>query len=170
MSYPTNVPVLLASTTLGSAAASIVLSSIPQTYRSLRLIFSGAVTAAVGWSNAGIRFNGDIGSNYYHQLTSTLYSSSTAGGWAGASTGGGGSNASYSGNDMVIYDYTSTNRRKLMVGLGVVDTSTTSTPSAGAGFYYNLWSGNAAITSITLIDFNGSNLASGSTVALYGIP
>ena len=168
MSYPTNVPVLLASTTLASAAASITFSSIPSTYRSLRLIFSGATTAAITWSNVGIRFNGDSGSNYYHQLTSTVFASSTTGAWAGASTGGGGVNASFSGNDIVVYDYASTNRRKLMVGLGVTDTSTTSTPSAGAGFYYNLWTGNAAITSITFLDFTGNNLATGTMASVYG--
>jgi len=164
------VPVLLASTTLSSAAASIVFSSIPSTYRSLRLIFSGASTAAIGWSNAGIRFNGDTGSNYYYQVSSTAYTAAVLGVLAGASTGGGGSNASYSGNDMVIHDYTSTNRRKLIIGLGAVDTSTTSTPSAGPGFFYNLWTGNAAITSITLIDFSGNNLATGTTAAVYGMP
>lgn len=165
-----NVPVLLASTTVSSSTTSIVFSSIPQTYRSLRLIWSGAVTGAVSWTQTGVRFNGDSAPNYYFQFSSTVYTSAYVGFWAGASTGGGGAGASYSGNDMVIHDYTSTNRRKGIVGLNIVDTNSTSTPTAGAGFYYNLWAGNAAITSITLIDANGSLIASGSTAALYGMP
>ena len=170
MSFLTDRMVLISSNTLGTATTSITFSNIPSTYRALRLVFSGAVTAAVGWSTAGIRFNGDATSNYYHQLTSTVYTSTSIGSWSGASTGGSAANSSYSGNDFIIYDYTSTTRRKLIVGLGVSDTSTTSTPVAGAGFYYNLWGGNAAITSITLLDFNGYTLAIGAMAALYGMP
>ena len=87
MSFLTDRPVLIASNTVATATASVTFSNIPNIYKSLNLIWFSATTSAVAWSNTGIRFNGDSGSNYYYQGTSTLYTSASVGEHAGASTG-----------------------------------------------------------------------------------
>jgi hypothetical protein len=51
----------IASTTLGSANATISFSSIPSTYTDLRLVFTGTVTSA---SSLRLTFNSDSGTNY----------------------------------------------------------------------------------------------------------
>jgi hypothetical protein len=160
------MPVLLASATVSSATASVVFSSIPATYKSLRLLWSSATNAAATWTNAAVRFNGDTGSNYYFQGGSTTYTSAAIGYHAGATTYG----AAFSSNDCFINDYASATRRKWISGLCIVDTSSTATPTIGAGWYYNYWAGTAAINSVTIIDFNGNNIVSGSTFCLYGYP
>ena len=168
MSFLTDRPVLIASNTVGTATASVTFSNIPNIYKSLNLIWFSATTSAVAWSNTGIRFNGDSGSNYYYQGTSTLYTSAAVGVHAGASTGSTGS--SYSENNFTICDYNSSSRRKWITGFSVVDTSTTTTPTVGAGWYYTLWTGAAVITSLTFIDFSAGNIAVGSQFNLYGYP
>ena len=52
----------IATTTLGSAAASITFSSIPSTYTDLKIVFVG--TATLSGINANVRFNSDTASNY----------------------------------------------------------------------------------------------------------
>lgn len=56
----------IATTTLSSAAKNIIFSSIPATYTDLRLvILARADIAGTGtYSNPGIRFNDDSGTNY----------------------------------------------------------------------------------------------------------
>jgi hypothetical protein len=56
---PTYEPI--ATTTLGTAAASITFSSIPATYTDLRLV---VVAKAVSASTLDVRFNNDSGTNY----------------------------------------------------------------------------------------------------------
>ncbi len=51
----------IATTTLGSAAATITFSTIPATYTDLRVVWVGTVTVA---DSAGMRFNSDSGTNY----------------------------------------------------------------------------------------------------------
>jgi hypothetical protein len=52
----------IATQTLGSAAASVTFSSIPQGYTDLILVINYATSASTG--NALLRFNSDTGSNY----------------------------------------------------------------------------------------------------------
>ena len=64
----------IATTTLGSAAASITFSSIPATYTDLRVVFNGTVTE-VG-ETLYYRFNSDSASNY--SITQVYGASGTA--------------------------------------------------------------------------------------------
>jgi len=52
----------IATTTLGSAAATITFSTIAATYTDLRLTL--VFTTSVGGANVFFRFNGDTGTNY----------------------------------------------------------------------------------------------------------
>ena len=60
----------IATTTLGSAAASITFSSIAGTYTDLRLVMVGT-TSASDW--AFVRFNGTDGSSTAYSASDSLY-------------------------------------------------------------------------------------------------
>ena len=52
----------IATTTLGSTAATITFSSIPATYTDLRIALVGSLSGGGNYGN--LRFNSDSGSNY----------------------------------------------------------------------------------------------------------
>ena len=58
---PTKTYKPIATTTLGSAAASYTFSSIPSTYTDIVLIFGGSMS---NFGNLRIQFNSDTGNNY----------------------------------------------------------------------------------------------------------
>lgn len=67
---------VLADSTLGVAAATITLSAIPQTYKHLRLMFSGANSGAGAVAELRMRFNNDSVSTYNSQ-GSKIYSAAS---------------------------------------------------------------------------------------------
>ena len=157
----------IATTTLGSAAASYTFTSIPSTYTDLVLIANGSTVSA---SNINLRVgNGsiDTGTNYSYTVlngngtsaTSTRYSNQ---GQIQPSNEDAYWNATVAGA-MVIhfqnYSNTTTNKtilsRANQAGLGV---------SAVVG----LWRSTSAINQI-LFGGASQNLVAGTTLTLYGI-
>lgn len=158
----------IATTTLGSAAATITFSSIPSTYTDLRLVFIG--TVAVSGDALSIRFNND---------SSTLYSYTIlrGNGTTAASSRAANANSIYITNQygtisntipqlsaIDIFSYAgSTNKTFLFNinndqnGLGVV--------SSGVGLYRS----TSAITTVNIVNIFGNNIGAGSTATLYGI-
>jgi hypothetical protein len=153
----------IATTTLGSAAASYTFSSIPSTYTDLVLVATGT-----GSSNTGLylQFNGDSGSNY---------SLTVAGGSGTAATSERQTSVGYARfvwnslwNTSVpsiatvnIQGYSNTGIYKTMLWR-----SNTSSNAVEIGI--NLWRSTAAINSITITG-SSANIAAGSTFTLYGI-
>lgn len=168
--------VLIASQTLAAPAASVVFSTIPQTYTHLLLTIDGATTDAALFGQLGIQFNGDTGANYDYESFSVTGSASGAnpqfaqtklssvilsGLTATANTSGSGvvwmmnyKNSAFFKNSRTNYDRFET--------LGT-------TTTYGTGQISGLWRNTAAITSITLFDQSGGNLGTGSSFTLYGI-
>jgi hypothetical protein len=152
----------IATNTLGSAAATVTLSSIPATYTDLVLVIQTRNSAA---SNEvyGI-FNSDTGSNYsYTQITgngttaaSGRASNSTTMRWSF-------SNDDFNNNAIIqIMNYANTTTYKTsLVRLNNVSQTTAAV--------VNLWRSTSAITSITLSNESATNFAVGSTFTLYGI-
>lgn len=157
----------IATTTLGSAAASHTFSSIPSTYTDLVLI-----SAALGVTNQSyieiIQFNGDTNSNY---------SNTFAGGYVTVGGSNRNTNATYifvahlSGyftNDIpmtgvtYINNYSNTTTNKLVVSRG-------GSPATDSAMMTGLWRNTAAINSITIALQSTTNLQAGSTFTLYGI-
>lgn len=158
----------IATTTLGSAAASVTFSSISGSYTDLVLVFagtSGAVDSLFG------RLNSDTGSNY-----------------SATELRGDGSAAASSRFSNVSYLYLgynvsmdATNQANAIIHIMNYSNTTTYKTiisrfnrAAGASYpgtaaYANLWRSTSAITSIDLIDYGGSNFSVGSTFTLYGI-
>jgi hypothetical protein len=152
----------IASQTLGSAAASVTFSSIPQGYTDLVLVDNAKSASGGGDSELDVRFNGDSGSNY---STTFLY--------------GNGSSASSGRASNQSYIYIS--RTDETAGLGIshfqnYSNSTTYKTVLSRGNSTNyvfawvgLWRSTSAITSMTFTRNGGLNFTSGSTFTLYGI-
>jgi len=153
----------IATTTLGSAAASYTFSSIPGTYTDLIIIANGGISIT---GDVGLRFNGDASTNYSY---TRVYGNGSA------TASDRGSNWDYAAaftwysatlNNSAIFNimnYSNTTTYKTVVGR-------TNSPSTLVGAVANLWRSTAAITSIQIISPGGSATYSvGTTFTLYGI-
>lgn len=156
----------IATTTLGTAAASITFSSIAGTYTDLRLVFIGFPTSDDGLA---FRVNG---------LTTTVYSTTGLSGGGATADSGRASNQTYGYLDLYgaasatiptlrtldFFSYAGSTNKTVL--------STTSSDKNGYGNVereVHLIRTTSAITSITLLSQNAFNLKAGSSATLYGI-
>lgn len=159
----------IATTTLGSAAAQINFTGIPNTYTDLRVCVV-AFTAS-GYNTAvWYRFNSDSGSNYSSTILSANGSSATSQRytndtkiihWDVYAASGSTSIPIFSTIDVFSYAG-STNKSCLVSNYG---------DRNGAGAVdeiVGLWRNTGAITSLQVVA-SSSNFAAGSTATLYGI-
>ena len=153
----------IATTTLGSAAASYTFSSIPSTYTDLVLILSGNYTAASD-SSPSFRLNGDSASNY--SVTVLNGDGTSASSFRETSQTQmilGSMQSTISNSIFNLMNYANTTTFKTVISRG-----NNSTNRARA--YVGLWRNTAAITSIeVLANAGGPNFATGTTFTLYGI-
>ena len=161
-----NVPVLLASTTLASDAASYTFSGIPQTYTHLRLLAS--VRVATVNTTAYFRIN------YNNNSSSTYYSNAVAGSTTETRTalisGGGQYFANlFSSLDIVIADYASSTKGKSETCVFMLYQGTAAPGLLDGTTWSNYWNNTSAITSLVLSTSNGT-IAAGSKFRLYGLP
>ena len=159
----------IASTTLGSAAASVTFSSISGSYTDLVLV-SSQLYASSGSDRYATFLVGngsvDTGSNYSWTYLDT---------YPGTPSSGRTSNSTYGLHSytssiptttpmickMQIQNYSNTTTNKTMLHrFDAADKIT--------GAYVNLWRSTSAINIIT-VTAQGANFASGSTFTLYGI-
>ena len=156
----------IATTTLGSAAASITFSSIPATYTDLRLVFVGTTTTG---GSGYCRFNSDSGSNYsatYLRGDGSTASSARSSNYDRVPFGDGdyGISTSVPELDTIdIFSYAGSTNKTCLVTI-----SPDKNGSGTLGRTVSLWRNTAAITSITLTN-GGTNWATGTTATLYGI-
>jgi hypothetical protein len=168
---PTQTYRPLATVTLGSSAASVTFSSIPATYRDL-IVAATAQDPVSGttFSNIGLQFNNDTGSNYnwtdmYGDGTSAVaqVQSNSATILAGYMSS---QNNVFSVHNFQFMDYSATDKHKTVLvrsSLGTRSPNTTQLAQATTG----RWANTAAITSIRII--GGTAFKAGSTFNLYGI-
>ena len=158
---------LIASQTLGSAAASITFSSIPSTYTDLRLVITSIATGASNY-NLFYRFNGDTGSNYSRTILygdgSSAASNASVNFSFGAIVFSIGINAIPSLCTMDIFSYAGSTY-KTQLTTASVDTNGTGNVVRNV----NLWRSTSAITSILFYTDASNNFATGTTAQLYGI-
>lgn len=168
-----NTVVKIAETTLG-VDGSITFSSIPQTYKALKVVWKIRGTAASYSGDVFLRFNGDTGTNYEHLfqylLATNSYSQKGAdspGNYARIGyTPGASSPANYFGvGELLIPNYADSRFKNGLFSFGC---KTGSAPADYIGSGYAWWNSTAAINSITLFCVTGSFLT-GSNVILYGI-
>lgn len=149
----------IATTTLGSAAASYTFSSISGSYTDLVLIHAGTADAA---RDIYMYFNGDTGSNY--SRTYVYGDGSTAGSARQTSVASilwNYQNTSQSTGIAHIMNYSNTTTYKTVL-------SRENPVAVATAAIVGLWRSTAAITSIT-VGASGGTLSSGSTLTLYGI-
>jgi hypothetical protein len=157
----------IASTTLGTAAASVTLGSggtIPQTYTDLVLIYR-PIPATGDDRSIITQVNGDTGSNYSE--TELYGTGSSAGSQRLASetriltSRAIGFLGTYMGVTHFM-SYANTNVYKTVLHAGA-------NSGSGVTRTVGLWRSTSAITSITLTSGSPNSFASGSTFSLYGI-
>lgn len=152
----------IASTTLGSATASVTFNSIPATYDDLMLVTYGV--SASGASTT-LQFNG---------VSTTTYSNTYLYGDGASALSSRGSNqtviyssiasAPVMSQTLHIINYANTSNFKTTI-------SRTAQDDNGSGYtdlIVGLWRSTSAITSLT-VGNNSYSFASGSVFALYGI-
>ena len=155
----------IATTTLGSAAASITFSSIASSWTDLRLVLIGTSSAG---GTGYIRFNSDSGTNY--SVTFLRGNGSAASSVRSTNrtelifNGDTGISTTIPNMALVdVFSYTaSTNKTALL---------TSEEDANGSGSVermVGMWRNTSAITTITL-SLSGGNFASGFTATLYGV-
>lgn len=153
----------LANLTLGSAASTVTFSSIPATYRDLRIVVNAATSAE---GNIFIQVNGDTGSNY-SQVNMRGFATSSTGSSSGTSTriysnySTGLQTSSRAINTYDIMDYAQTDKHKTML----IRANHSDEVDAIAG----RWASTSAISSVTLTANDATTFTSGSSFALFGI-
>jgi len=166
MSYPTNVPTLLASTTLASDTVSYTFSSIPSTYTHLRLIGQARSTYSGVQVNFGLQFNGDTGSNYWlNNAPSSAQTQLIVAILEGATNF---FTNSFGPFDVVITRYQSATYKSACGSFLFNQSTTTGNPIEGG--YAGYWINTAAITSVKCAFISGLSMKAGSQLSLYGIP
>lgn len=152
----------IATTTLGSAAASVTFSSIPQGYTDLVLV-NNAKSATNG-AALTIQFNSDTSTNYSSTFMYGDGSSTTSARVSNSSAGvyGGRCGTEFSSGITHIQNYSNTTTYKSIVSRG-------SDATSAVIAYASLWRNTSAITSMTIKNESNVNFSSGSTFTLYGI-
>jgi parallel beta-helix repeat protein len=154
---------------VGSAVPTVTFSSIPATYRNLKLVVTGRTSA--GGTDFSATFNGDVGANYQAVL---VFNGSGAGASTGfsqtsvaiGSTASSAAPANQAGvSEIMIYDYSGTTFFKSVTGMthrldGVA--------TAYIIWYAATWNSTAAINAIALAAGAG-NFVTGSVFTLYGL-
>jgi hypothetical protein len=154
--------------TTTSGATNVSFTSIPSTYKNLRIVYSAAITAGA-WEFFLMRFNNDTGSNYDRQTLQGRAGSATA-----AETYGSTSmhiaqinqvNATV--GQIVIPAYKDTVLDKLAVSTFFGKHGTSST-NQFTGVFGGAFRSTAAITQIDLFPDTAKVFVTGSTFTLYG--
>jgi hypothetical protein len=151
----------IATTTLGSNAASYTFNSIPSTYTDLIIVVYGTATGS--GSNAYVQYNGDTGSNYsniyvYGSGTSAISGTNTSQTQANF----GYVNATYGTSICQIQNYANTTTYKTYLARW----NNTDVLVAAS---VSLWRSTAAITSILVGCGSGNSFITGTSITLYGI-
>lgn len=153
----------IATTTLGSAAASYTFSSIPATYTDLVIVANGLGSGNTG---LGMQFNGDTASNYSATFlegsgTAAISERQASVGSIRVAWNSLWDTSTIANIIINVQNYSNTTTYKTSI-----NRSNNSARYAEA--IVGLWRSTAAITSITLSG-SSTNLAAGSTFTLYGI-
>jgi hypothetical protein len=152
--------VALATTTLGSAASSVTFSSIPATYKDLIVVINGTLSAD---SSVHVYYNADTAANYTRVFIAGNGSSSEA----SASTDSRIIDMRNTASNSIvqIMDYSATNKHKT----ALVRSNYAGDNLPGVWACAGRWANTAAITSVSIDPDSTTQLASGTTISLYGV-
>jgi hypothetical protein len=155
----------IATTTLGSAAATIDFTSISSAYTDLVVIINVTLSGAGG--TVYCRINGDTGSNY--SMTGIMGTGSSAANNRLSNNSNGISVGGFNGYSTTIFNailnfqnYSNTTTNKTVL-------SRWNQSDSSVEANVSLWRSTSAINQLTIRNNNSNNFNSGSTVTLYGI-
>lgn len=160
---------LIASQTLGSSAASVTFSGIPQTYDDLVLVYSCRSARSNVSDGISVRLNGAVSdtnhsSRYLQGSGSAASSGSASVAWVGNTAAATATSNTFGSGEIYFPNYTgSTNKSFSATGLGETNGTTAYIHAAAC-----LWSDTSAITGIEMFAQNGS-LVANSSFYLFGI-
>lgn len=159
----------IATTTLGSNAASVTFSSISGSYTDLVLVSFARSTIAGTGNNLYCRLNSDSGTNYSateiagdgssaysDRQTSSNYS------FIGFTSGAGAASDVFGPSISNFQNYSNTTTNKTIISRGNAE-------GQGAHAIVSMWRSTAAITQIVIYPAGVNNFVTGSTFTLYGI-
>lgn len=159
---------------LGGTAAEVIFSNLSRynDYQHFQIRYVARTDrGGVPFSNGAVRLNGDTGNNYnshymFHSGSSvgSGYSGTTSRMLVMAQPGGTFTANAYAAGVLDFLDVFDTAKNttvRVMAGYTGNDTQ--------MGLYSGLWLNTAAITSITVLNWDGANLTAGSRFSLYGL-
>jgi hypothetical protein len=162
---------LIETKTLGTAAASIEFTSIPQTFTDLVVVASTRKSTTSNTNSSFLRFNSDSATNYrVIRLRGNGSSVESVSNQSRSSiTGGQTASSDYTANTFgnstfYISNYTTSTAKSVSIDSVTENNATESYQEIIAGSYV----GAGVITSISLEPDSG-NFVTGSTISLYGI-
>jgi len=156
---------LIETKTLGTAAASIEFTSIPQDGTDLVVLISARATTS---SETRIALNGSTANLTRRDLRgngSTVATGSASDNFIGEMGNAGYTANTFGSMNLYIANYTGATNKSLSVETVNENNATTANQRIQAG----LWSDTAAITSLTISAGGGDTMVVGSTVSLYKI-
>ena len=163
-----NTYTALSTVTVGSGgAASILFSSIPNTYTDLCIVMSARSTAGSISTGMQITLSGSTADRSYQQLygTGTTVTASTGSdNYCGEVNGNTSTANTFSNNTIYLPSYSSSNRKPYSVDYFSENNGTNAFIGAVAGF----WNDSSIITSIEFY-LSAGNFAEHSTATLYAI-
>lgn len=160
----------IASTTVETPQATISFSNIPQGYTDLILVVSARSSTDTVSTYGLLRFNSDSGANYNRRTllsngsaasSSTSTSATSLIVWDNASDA---TASTFANAQVYIPNYTSSNQKSVSND----SVSENNATAAYAVLYAGLWTGTAAITSISITEALATFTAN-STFTLYGV-
>lgn len=160
----------------GSSTYYVTFDSIPSTFKHLQIRGIGRSTTSGDYA-AYLRFNSDSGNNYARHALEGNGSSAVAnstintdGAHAGRVTTSSANASMYGAAIIDIFDYTNTNKHKVLRVFSGIDTNGTVAGASGTDLIVasGLWRSTSAITKIEMFA-GAANWAAGSTFVLYGI-
>jgi len=155
--------------------SSVTFSSIPATYRDLKIVIRGRSAKVATADDISAVFNADTGAHYdyeeldYSSTTTQVFETLAAslmplGSIAAASSGSGIADAA----EVTIYDYRGTTFHKSVATFNGLKTNITPTNIRGK-YGRGWWRDTSAINSVKVQSSSGSNFVSGTVISLYGI-
>lgn len=157
---------VISTTTVGTAAQTVTLSSIPQTYTDLIVVINAQASVQ---SDLYLTFNGDTSAVYSN---TTLFGDGTSAGSTRNSRGNAFMTLTYYGavtttagnsvHTVNIMNYANTTTHKTVL-------TRANAASSGVDASVGLWGSTAAITSMTFDLPSTRTFSTGSTFTLYGV-
>jgi hypothetical protein len=165
---------LIADTTLGSDTANFDFTSIPSTYKHLKLVLSLRSDVAATSDGVFVRFNNDTAANYDYIVVVLYTTMANAEGlgqtavWATTTMGNNAVASDFGTSYIDVIDYASTTPNKSSLSVGGWRGST-STNFIRLYNGHGHWRSTAAINRITIYPQTGTNWKTGSRATLFGV-